>query len=82
MRTFVVGLTAAAAAAVGGGGALADDVFTPTIVEPAAPVVVRSYTNAAGGDLAGTLYAVSADGYSDGPFYIANITAPNHYGAG
>ena len=78
MRAFVAGLTAAA-----GFGLLADaGVFTPTIVEPAAAVVVRSYAGAANDGLAGTLYAHAAEGYSDGPFYVANITAPTHYGAG
>ena len=29
-----------------------------------------------------TRFSLAADGYSDGPFYIANITARDHFGAG
>ena len=79
-----LGVAAAAAVAT---VAAADQPFSASIVEPADREVVRTFDGASSGDeklhgVEGTLYSVAADGYTDGPFYVANITAPTHYGAG
>jgi hypothetical protein len=89
-RLVVLAVAAVAATSV----EATSSVFTPKIVDPAAPVRVRSFTGnatargVAGTDrpslagVVGTLDALAAEGYSDGPLYLVNITAPSHYGAG
>jgi hypothetical protein len=57
--------------------AVATTPFTPSIVKPSSIV---AYRNATQGNGVGTLYAVAADGYSDGAIVVADLAGTPRVG--
>ena len=84
MTSAAASAAAATAASAKEPAAFSGAAFAPKIVEHSAVQTVRSFEGATAAleGVHATLYSAAAEGYTDGPYYIANITAPTHYGAG